>query len=102
MTSSLLIALLAFAAGGVLAWLAATARERAGAEEDLRQLGASRAAEKAAAEELRKQLAALQAEMNTIRGQLQEERSVRIAAQTALDKTQENLTEQRELLEKAK
>src|SRR5712692_11961263 len=102
MTSSLLIALLAFAAGGVLAWLAAAAGERAKAEEEARQLGAARAAAESAAGELRKQLAALQAEMSQVRNQLQEERAARAAAQAALDKTQENLTEQRKLIEEAK
>lgn len=102
MTSSLLIALLAFAAGGVLAWLVAAARERAKTEEDLRQFGAARAAAESAAGELRKQLAALQAETNQIRSQLQEEQSARTAAQTALEKTQENLNEQKKLIEEAK
>ena len=102
MISSLLIAVLAFAAGGVLAWLVAAARASAKAGEDLQQLGAARAAAESAAGELRKQLATLQAEMSQIRGQLQDEQSARTAAQTALEKTQENITEQKKLIEEAK
>jgi DNA recombination protein RmuC len=102
MASSLLIAFLAFAVGGVLAWLAAVSRERATAGEGIRQLEAARAAAESAAGELRKQIAALQAEMAAIRSQLQEEQSARTAAQTALEKTQENLNEQKKLIEEAK
>lgn len=97
-----LLALVACAAGGIVAWVVASARANAQAEEDLRQLGAARAAEASAAAELRKQLAALQAEIAAIRGQLQEEQSARTAAQTALEKTQENLAEQRKLIDEAK
>lgn len=102
MLTSLVIALLAFLAGGVLAWLAAAARERVNAEEKVRQLDAARAAEASAAAELRKQLAALKTEIDQVRDQLQEERAARAAAQAALEKTQENLSEQRKLIEEAK
>jgi DNA recombination protein RmuC len=100
--TTLLVGILAFAAGGVLSWLISAARASAKAEEDLRQLGAARAAAESAAGELRKQLAALQTEVTTIRSQLQMEQSARTAAQTALEKTQENIAEQKKLIEDAK
>ena len=105
MSSSLLVvlaALLALVAGGIAAWLVAASRPNAKSEEEFRQIGAARAAAESAAAELRKQLDALHAEMNRVRSQLQEEQTARTAAQTALEKTQENLAEQKKLIDEAK
>ena len=102
MNATLLVGLLAFAAGALLAWLAASVYLRAASERRLREADNSRAAAESATGELRKQITGLQSEVTANRTQLLSEQSARTAAQTALQKTQENLEEQKKLIEEAK
>ena len=102
MNSMLVGGVLAFAAGALLAWLVASASLRAAADEKLREADSSRAGAESAADELRKQVSGLQSALDANRNQLQHEQSACTAAQTALSKTQENLEEQKKLIEEAK
>ncbi|MGA8037932.1 MAG: DNA recombination protein RmuC [Candidatus Acidiferrales bacterium] len=100
-TLSILIAAIALIAGIAAGWLIAQARASRPYETQLRQLDAAKAAAESAASEVRKQHEALRIEVSQARERIGQESNLRAAAEASLAKTEENLREQRALLDGA-
>ncbi|MBI3668293.1 MAG: DNA recombination protein RmuC [Acidobacteria bacterium] len=100
-TAYLLLAL-AFGMGFLFAWLWATSRTRLQSQNQIKELGNALAGTASRESELRKQVEGLQRDLESSRARIDEEQTRRAAAETAVLKTQENLEEQRRVLEETK
>ncbi len=100
-TLSILIAAIALLAGLIVGWLIAQARASRTYETQLRQLDSAKAAAESSASEVRKQYEALRTEVSQARERIGQESNLRAAAEASLAKTEENLKEQRTLLDGA-
>jgi DNA recombination protein RmuC len=101
-TELIVVAVLAVLAGAAIGWLAAVARTRAAVEGRLQELAAARAAAESAAAELRRQVDVLRGELAQNQQQLQREQTARASAETALAKSQDNLTEQKKSFDESR
>lgn len=88
--------------GAVLGWFISIARTRAGVNAILREREARAAAAEARVEEVRQQLASARHDFETLREDLREAETARVAADTRVIETERNLAEQKTLLEEAK
>jgi DNA recombination protein RmuC len=103
MTTTLIIAIVVAAAvaGLALGWVLARGRVSGGYEAQLRQLDSAKAAAESSANEVRKQVDGLRAEVAQSRARIEQESNARAGAEASLAKTEQNLREQRGLLDDA-
>jgi DNA recombination protein RmuC len=85
--------------GGLLGWIIATARTRAGAQEIIRQLEGRASAAEAGAHELRAQLAPLKGENDALAQALRDAGSARAAADARIEEIQRGFEQQRVTLD---
>jgi DNA recombination protein RmuC len=97
--TQIFLVVLAFAAGGVVAWLVASARARAEYEKRIGEADAARASHQSTAEGLRAQVEQAREDLAATQQKADEERSGRVAAETALREAAKNLDEQRKAIE---
>jgi DNA recombination protein RmuC len=100
-TLSILVSAIALVAGAAIGWLIARGRVASSYESQLRQLDTGKAAAESAASEVRKQLVALRTEVTEERSRAERESNRSASAEASLAKTEENLKEQRQLLDDA-
>ncbi len=100
-TAAILVAIVALAVGVAIGWLVARASVAGGYESQLRSLDSAKAAAESSATEVRKQSDTLRSEMAQARTRIEQESSLRAAAEASLSKTEENLKQQRALLDEA-
>ena len=100
-TVAILFAIVALAVGVAIGWLAARGRVASGYESQLRALDSAKAAAESTTSEVRKQSETLRTEMAQARARIEQESNLRAAAEASLTKTEENLTQQRALLDEA-
>jgi DNA recombination protein RmuC len=102
MTTTFIIAIAVVAAAGLaLGWVLARGRVSGGYETQLRQLDSAKAAAEASASEVRRQADGLRAELAQSRARIEQESNARAGAEASLAKTEQNLREQRGLLDDA-
>ena len=92
--TEVVLIVVAFAAGFVLAWLLAGRK--------MGESNAARASYASAAEELRKQIETLRSDADAARKRAEEEQRGRVAAETALKEAAKNLEEQRKAIEEVR
>jgi len=100
-TAAILVAIVALAVGVAIGWLVARASVAGGYESQLRALDSAKAAAESSATEVRRQSETLRSEMAQARTRIEQESSLRAAAEASLSKTEENLKQQRALLDEA-
>lgn len=100
-TAAILVAIVALAIGLAIGWLFARARVATGYESQLRSLDAAKAAAESSATEVRRQSDTLRSEVAQVRTRIEQESNLRAAAEASLAKTEENLMQQRALLDEA-
>jgi DNA recombination protein RmuC len=100
-TAAILVAIVALAIGVALGWTLARGRIATGFETQLRALDAAKAAAESSAMEVRRQSDTLRTEVTQARTRIEQESNLRAAAEASLIKTEENLTQQRALLDEA-
>lgn len=87
--------------GAAVTWLVVTSRARAAGARELAELQNRVAAGQSTVEELRRQLAGRDETTARLQSDLQTEQRTRVAAETRLDESFKNITEQKKLLEDA-
>ena len=97
--AALILAVVAFLAGGAIAWTLASARARGSATGREQDLVARRAAAESAVAELRRQADTLRGDVNAAQKQIQQEQAARASAETSLAKAEEGLAERKHLLD---
>ncbi len=97
-----LLAAVALAIGLIVGYLLASTRTRFAYEARLRESETNRAALDGTAAELRRQLETLRSDLQEQQTRLEAEANGRVAAETALRKSEENLAEQRRAYEQTK
>jgi DNA recombination protein RmuC len=100
-TPAILVAIAALAIGVAIGWLIARGRVASGYESQLRSLDSAKAAAESSATEVRRQSDALRSEVTQARTRIEQESNLRAAAEASLSKTEENLKQQRALLDEA-
>lgn len=100
-TPAILVAIVALAIGVAIGWLIARGRVSSGYESQLRSLDSAKAAAESSATEVRRQSDALRSEVAQARTRIEQESNLRAAAEASLSKTEENLKQQRALLDEA-
>jgi DNA recombination protein RmuC len=100
-TTAIVVAVVALAVGVAIGWLFARARVATGYESQLRSLDAAKAAAESSASEVRRQSDTLRSEVTQARARIEQESNLRAAAEASLAKTEENLQQQRALLDEA-
>jgi DNA recombination protein RmuC len=100
-TAAILVAIVALAIGVAIGWLIARGRVSSGYESQLRSLDSAKAAAESSATEVRRQSDALRSEVAQARTRIELESNLRAAAEASLSKTEENLKQQRALLDEA-
>ncbi|MGD0305217.1 MAG: DNA recombination protein RmuC [Candidatus Acidiferrales bacterium] len=100
-TAAILVAIVALAIGLAIGWLIARGRVSSGYESQLRSLDSAKAAAESSATEVRRQSDALRSEVAQARTRIEQESNLRAAAEASLSKTEENLKQQRALLDEA-
>jgi DNA recombination protein RmuC len=100
-TAAIVVAIVALAIGVAIGWLIARGRVASGYESQLRSLDSAKAAAESSATEVRRQSDALRSEVTQARTRIEQESNLRAAAEASLSKTEENLTQQRALLDEA-
>lgn len=98
----MLIGIVSFLLGFLIAWLWAGARARSDYERRVQGLESLGASHQSAANELRKQVEALRAQVDSGQTRIEQEQVKRTAAETLLESLRANLEEQRVTLENAK
>jgi DNA recombination protein RmuC len=99
--SAMLLALLILFVGIVGGSIIATGRARRSSEKQLRESEAAKATLQGAGVELRIQIESMRGELDRARLRIDEEVSRNASAETALAKTEENIREQKKILEEA-
>jgi DNA recombination protein RmuC len=84
-----------------IGWLIARGRVSSGYESQLRSLDSAKAAAESSATEVRRQSDTLRSEVAQARTRIEQESNLRAAAEASLSKTEENLKQQRALLDEA-
>jgi DNA recombination protein RmuC len=100
-TFAILAAAAALVVGLLIGWLAARVSVSGTHDSQLRDLEIAKATAESASAEVRKQLEALRFQLEQARGRIEEEGIRRSSAEASLAKTQENLLEQRRVLDEA-
>jgi DNA recombination protein RmuC len=100
-TAAILVAIVALAIGVAIGWLIARGRVSSGYESQLRSLDSAKAAAESSATEVRRQSDTLRSEVAQARTRIEQESNLRAAAEASLSKTEENLKQQRALLDEA-
>jgi DNA recombination protein RmuC len=100
-TAAILVAIVALAVGVAIGWLIARGRVSSGYESQLRSLDSAKAAAESSATEVRRQSDTLRSEVAQARTRIEQESNLRAAAEASLSKTEENLKQQRALLDEA-
>jgi DNA recombination protein RmuC len=101
MTLSLISVVAALIVGLLIGWLASRARTAAAHESQLRNLEIAKATAESTSSEVRKQLETSRVQLEQARARIEEEGNRRSSAEASLARTQENLLEQRRLLDDA-
>jgi DNA recombination protein RmuC len=99
---AIVLAAVALAIGVLVGYLAASARARSAWETRLREAETGRAALEATAAELRSRTEAQRSDLQDLQTRLETETTGRVAAETARQKSEENLAEQRRAFEQTK
>lgn len=100
-TAAILVAIVTLAIGVAIGWLIARGRVSSGYESQLRSLDSAKAAAESSATEVRRQSDTLRSEVAQARTRIEQESNLRAAAEASLSKTEENLKQQRALLDEA-
>ncbi len=101
-SQAILLAAAALLIGAVVGYLYANARVRSSYEARLREAETGRATLEGTQGELRAQSESLRANLNELQSRFETESALRVAAETAREKSEENLAEQRQAFELTK
>jgi DNA recombination protein RmuC len=99
---AILLGAVALLLGAVVGYLYASARVRSSLETRLREAETGRATLEGTQAELRAQVDSLRADAGELQSRLDSETALRVAAETAREKSEENLAEQRKAFEQTK